>query len=341
MRMSQLLGERIRETPADASLVSHQYFIRGGYLRTSVFGGAVLLPPGRRLAANVMARISEHLSQLGAQEVGLYPDTDCRDDRNGGLASSGSPGGRLSRTPFRLSLESNGRLLEQLVCSELTTYARYPRHFYGFRHDALPPTRARGGLMGLSAGTLLQGLRVDADAAAGKAAMRTQVEALRLVLKEMGLPEVLVSEGFSEDPGAVDAWALTMPHAMGDEQLAVCPGCGYHAMLPVAVQRHRPCSEQEGPIARVHTPGIRDIASLSAFLGKPETALMKATIFAASGREHPVIVFVRGDLQVSQAKLSRLLAAGRDALACGMGQRSCTGLCWRVGFAGNRDGDVR
>jgi prolyl-tRNA synthetase len=309
MRMSQLFGERIRETPAEAVRVSHQYLIRGGYIRVSASGTPTLLPPGKRLVANVMAHLSGRLSQLGAQEVGLYPDTGVREDQNQTLGASEPPGSQLPRAAFSRAMEAGGRVLEQLVCSELTTYARYPRQLFGFRHDALPPTRARGGLMGCSAGTLLQGLRVDTDAGANNAAMRELLEMLRLALDALGLPEVRVSEGVSEDPGATDAWTLTFPHAMGDEQLAVCPACGYHAMLPVAGQRHQLFPEREAPIARVHTPGITDIATLSAFLGKPETALMKATIFAASGREHPVIVFVRGDLQVSQAKLSRLLSA--------------------------------
>lgn len=268
MRMSQLFGERVKENPADAVWVSHRFLVRGGYVRQREDGGNALLPPGRLLLANLERLLRERLASEGAQEIGL--------------PLLMRPTGTSRQDPLSDPIHAGLQAMAQLVRSELTTYARYPGRLFSFRQEALPPTRVRGGLLGAREGTLLQGLCMDLTAEAGAHAQQTLMNALLDVCTRAGLPETLAVASEADSPDASRAMGIFMPHPMGDAQLAICPGCGYQASLPVAGARHHQDPGAEIPLARMHTPDIRDIASLSAVLAQPENRLMKATVFAVA-----------------------------------------------------------
>ena len=48
MRMSKMLGRRIKEDPKDAKTVSHKFLVRGGYIRGVSAGIYSMLPLGAR-----------------------------------------------------------------------------------------------------------------------------------------------------------------------------------------------------------------------------------------------------------------------------------------------------
>ena len=67
MRASQLYAPTLREVPAEAELVSHQYMLRAGLMRKSASGVYSYLPLGVRVLHKIMAIIREELDQAGAQ----------------------------------------------------------------------------------------------------------------------------------------------------------------------------------------------------------------------------------------------------------------------------------
>ena len=64
MRMSQLVGRRIKEDPKDAKTVSHKFLIRGGYVRPVSAGIYSLLPLGKRLVDKIEAIIREEMNKI-------------------------------------------------------------------------------------------------------------------------------------------------------------------------------------------------------------------------------------------------------------------------------------
>ena len=77
--------------------------------------------------------------------------------------------------------------------------------------------------------------------------------------------------------------------------------------MEVAVSHIRKEPSREQQIEEIHTPGIRDIEALADFLSVPESGTMKATVFFRKDNEVPVVVFIRGDLQVNEVKLKKIL----------------------------------
>ncbi|MBN2310768.1 MAG: proline--tRNA ligase, partial [Candidatus Hydrogenedentes bacterium] len=61
MRMSELIGNRYKEWPAEATLESHAFLLRGGYARQVANGIYSLLPPGRRVVRKIENIIREEM----------------------------------------------------------------------------------------------------------------------------------------------------------------------------------------------------------------------------------------------------------------------------------------
>ena len=69
MLLSQLLGERYREKPSDASIPSHIFMLKGGYIRQVANGIFSLLPPTKRITRKIEEIIRQEMDRIGGQEV--------------------------------------------------------------------------------------------------------------------------------------------------------------------------------------------------------------------------------------------------------------------------------
>ena len=69
MRMSMLFGRTLRETPADAEMISHQLLLRAGMIRPLGTGVYSYLPLGYRVKAKVEAILRTEMDAIGAQEM--------------------------------------------------------------------------------------------------------------------------------------------------------------------------------------------------------------------------------------------------------------------------------
>jgi len=108
----------------------------------------------------------------------------------------------------------------------------------------------------------------------------------------------------SPPPVSGKGWDWIVPDPEGKERLVVCPGCGYSAPPAWARIHVEPLPFEEPELPReVATPGCTTIDSLASFLGVPKSKTAKAVFYT---REDGKIVFavIRGDLEISEAKLS-------------------------------------
>ncbi len=71
MRVTQLLIPTTKETPNDATLASHIYLLRGGFIQGVGSGLYNYLPLGKRVLDKVRTVVKEELDKAGCQEVSL------------------------------------------------------------------------------------------------------------------------------------------------------------------------------------------------------------------------------------------------------------------------------
>jgi len=97
----------------------------------------------------------------------------------------------------------------------------------------------------------------------------------------------------------------------GEDQVALCESCGYAANLELALSRPPAPTFPAWKLEEVPTPNARTIAELSALL-KIEPALTIKSLVVV-GKDGPVLALVRGDQQLRERKLERVLGPFRPA----------------------------
>jgi len=108
-----------------------------------------------------------------------------------------------------------------------------------------------------------------------------------------------------DTPEGEGDWVVPAPG--GDADIIACPSCGYTAARRWASFKKEPLPSQEPlPIQEVSTPGCTTIEAVANYVGVPTSHTLKAVFYADEAGE-VVFVVIRGDLEVSEAKLSRAL----------------------------------
>lgn len=116
---------------------------------------------------------------------------------------------------------------------------------------------------------------------------------------------------------AIDAAdEVYFPIPTGDIQLIHCPACGYAARQEWAVfAKFALPAEEPLPLEKVSTPNCHTIQALAKFLDIPETKTAKALMYTRPSDGKFVFVVVRGDMQLSEAKLKQQVGQVRAATA--------------------------
>jgi prolyl-tRNA synthetase len=147
----------------------------------------------------------------------------------------------------------------------------------------------------------------DMDQAGLDAAYEKHYQAYCRIFQRCGL-EYLVVEAQSGAMGGSQSHEFMVESEAGEDFVAVCH-CGYAANVDKAVAEPSApaAADPEGDRApeEFATPGRKTIAEVAAFTGLPETSQMKSLVLVADGK--PVLVMLRGDHQLSEAKLGAVV----------------------------------
>jgi prolyl-tRNA synthetase len=269
MLASHLFGRTLRETPAEAATPGLGLAIRAAVLTPVEPGRYAWLPLGARVLERARARLAAALEEQGGQAV---------------------------RFPVSIPEE---RALEALLPRHVASHRDLPRILYTFRRQPADPP---GGLWRWREREVLRAAVLHTDPNARDALCREVVEALREELARTGLDLSPVE--------ALDGAALLFPHPSGEAEALRCPACGYAALAGAA--RFSLPAKEPGPLEEarpVATPDCPTIADVAAYVGVPTSRTLKAVFYATGpeGQGEVVFVVIRGDLEVNEAKLCRLL----------------------------------
>ena len=109
-------------------------------------------------------------------------------------------------------------------------------------------------------------------------------------------------------PRLVSEQAIFFPMATGNLEVAHCPSCKYTELLDMAKFKKTPLPrEVERPLEKVLTPDCNTIESLANFLGLPKEKTAKALMFTRKEDRKFIFAAVRGDMQLSEAKLEYIV----------------------------------
>ncbi len=309
MLMSNLFGERLRSKPADANLVSHIFLIRGGYIRPVGSGIYSLMTPCVRIQRKIENIIREEMDNIGGQEV-LLPVVVPADlwKKSGRFESVGSELLRLKDRAQRdmvLSM-THEEAAVHLAKSEAKSYLNYPFMIYQIQTKFRDEPRARGGLIRVREFTMKDAYSFHTSQEDLDQYYDKVHKAYERIFKRIGLDVISIysDTGMMGGSGAHEFMLLS---EAGEDSIIICDACGYKANMEVATSLLEKNNISEEPLEEIYTEDIKTINDLSKLLDIPEKQTIKAVVYNAKEQEKPVIVFIRGDLQVNESKLKNLL----------------------------------
>ncbi|MCS7224018.1 MAG: proline--tRNA ligase [Armatimonadetes bacterium] len=314
MRLSQFFFISLRETPAEADLIGHQFLLRGGFIRRLSSGIYHYLPLAFRSLNKIIHIVREEMNRAGAQEVllpvlhpaELWQETG-RWDQYGEL---------LMRLTDRQGRDfclgpTHEEVIVDLVRRSVRSYRQLPFNLYQIATKFRDELRPRGGLIRAREFLMKDAYSFDRDEAGLEISFQKMKEAYERIFCRCGLNAIVV-EAEAGAIGGTDNLEFMVPYPEGEDRLLQCHQCGYAANRERA-QRSPSPSFQEAlqatvncpTLEKVFTPQQKTVEQVSGFLGVAPCQLVKTLLYDADGQL--VAALVPGDKELNEAKLQRFL----------------------------------
>lgn len=311
MKLDKLVGERFKEKPSDCVVDSHALMVRGGYIKFVSNGIYSSYMPLRRITKKIENIIREEMDRIDGQEVsfpvvmpaslweesGRYQAIDnslCRfKDRNG--------------SPMVLGM-THEEAAVQLVREYGNTYTRYPFMIYQIQTKFRDEARPRAGLIRVREFTMKDAYSFHTSQEDLEQYYAKCYHAYERIFARAGIPETIVVESDSGMMGGNISHEYMLLTSIGEDSIAICPECGYRANMEAAESIIEPLRDETSEeLTKVATPDMHTIEEVCEFLKADAKKSLKAVVYQKNMTDEYVIVFIRGDLDVNETKLTNFL----------------------------------
>ena len=318
MRFSELLLPTLKETPAEAEVISHQLMLRGGFIRKLTSGVYSYLPMGIASIRKIEQIVREEMNRAGAQEL-LLPMVQPADLwRESSRWDQYGP--ELLRLTDRHGRESclgptHEEVITDLVRKTVHSYRDLPLNLYQIQTKFRDEIRPRFGLMRGREFIMKDGYSFDDTDAGAEKTYQKMYDAYHQIFKRCGLAFRAVEADTGSIGGSFSHEFMVLAET-GEDTLVICSACNYAANMEKArcmEPEPAPAEEELLTLEKVETPGKRKVAAVTEFLGISPKSLVKTMVYLADGK--PVAVLIRGDHEVQPVKLKNLLHAVEVELA--------------------------
>lgn len=336
MKFSQLFIPTLRETPAEAEAVSHILMLRAGYVRQLAAGLYIYLPLAWRVMKRINGIIKEEMDSIGAQEIsmpGLHPAE---------MWEKTGRWGDIGEEMFRLK-DRGGRdmclgmtheeIITWLASMELRSYRDLPQMWYQIQTKFRDEARPKSGILRTREFIMKDSYSFDRDEKGLEESYQKHAEAYHRIFRRCGLAFYQVES----DPGMMGgatAHEFMAPSPAGEDTIVICDKCGYAANVELALSVPPPQGIENPPsppftkggdsespplekgdvgafLQDIPTPEKRTVAEVSAFLKADPSCFIKSLLLI--GGEGPFLALVRGDQELHEKKLQRIVGAFRPA----------------------------
>jgi len=314
--MSKRFGETLRKAPADAQTHGHGLLVRAGYTRQVAPGTFSYLPLGVRALRRIRAVIRAEIEGIGGQEVAMPLVQSAKLlRRSGRWAQAGDELVRFNdRGDRKLALgTSHEEVAAELARGEIHSYRQLPTLLYQIGTIFRDEERPYGGTLRAREFTLMDSYSFDPNTAGRDRQYEEHYAAFERIFRYVGLKEVIAVLSSPSAAAEELEHEFMFVHDVSDDEVALCDSCGYSANKRAA-SFTKPDPPEEGPLPldKVATPGTDTIESLADFLGVATDRTAKVVFFSkAEDRESVVMALVRGDMEVSEAKLAVAVGTSR------------------------------
>jgi prolyl-tRNA synthetase len=333
--MSQVVAPTLREDPSEAEIVSHKLMLRGGYIRKLAAGVYTFLPLGFRVLNKVANIIREEMDRAGAQEVlmpTLLPAELWKETGRWDIY-----GKELFRIKDRHDREfclgpTHEEVITDLAKTAIRSYKQLPVTLYQIQTKFRDEIRPRFGLMRGREFLMKDAYSFHSSQESLDKEYQNMYNTYCRIFDRLGLKYRVVEADSGLIGGGYSQEFMVLADT-GEEEIFHCSGCAYSASREsagIGEYKMSRVASHESRVEDVHTPNVRTVEEVSAFLKIKPSQLIKTLIYETE--RGAIAALVRGDHAINEAKLKKVAGVEDLRLADAAVIKKVTGA--PVGFAG-------
>ena len=334
MRYSEYFLPTLKETPADAEVVSHKLMMRAGMMNKLAAGIYNYLPMGLRVIRKVEKIVRDCMNEAGAIEVlmaavqpaELWEEAGCW----------GYYGKELLRFKDRHARDfcmgpTHEEVITDIVRSNVKSYRQLPVNLYQIQTKFRDEVRPRFGLMRGREFIMKDAYSFDTTEEGANASYQKMRDAYCKIFERCGLEYRMVEADSGAIGGSFSHEFMVLADT-GEDVVISCDHCDYSANVEkaVVVDEGEASDEALQELTKVETPGAHTVEDVAGMLKIDAAQIVKTMIVSVD--DELVAVLVRGDHELNEAKVKNLLDATVVELATPAQIVEATGGA--VGFSG-------
>ncbi|MGM0542929.1 MAG: proline--tRNA ligase [Pseudomonadota bacterium] len=313
MRASQLLIATLKETPADAEVISHQLMLRAGMIRRLTSGLYTWLPMGLRTLRKAEAIVREEMDRAGALEVLMPAVQPAELWQESGRWEQYGP--ELLRLKDRHERDycvgpTHEEVITDLVRKEIASYKQLPVNFYQIQTKFRDEIRPRFGVMRSREFIMKDAYSFHLDEASLKDTYQAMYDAYIRIFTRLGLDfrPVIADNGSIGGTGSHEFHVLA---DSGEDDIVFSNASDYAAniekaeALPAPLGSDATRAAPQEDMRLVDTPDAKTIAALVKQFGLAIEKTVK-TLIVKGTEDDLVALLVRGDHELNEVKAENL-----------------------------------
>lgn len=310
MRYTQMFIPTLKQSPADAEVISHQLMIRSGMIRQLASGVYSILPLGQRVLKKVEQIIREEMNAIGGLEMFLPSIQPAELWKESGRWDF--YGKELLRINDRHDREfcygpTHEEVITDIVRRDVKSYKQLPLLMYQIQTKFRDEVRPRFGVMRGREFTMKDAYSFHADEESTRKTYEDMKRAYSNVFTRCGL-EFKMVEADSGTIGGNFSHEFMVLADSGEDAVGFCDHCDYASNLEKAALKPpagQATPESPATLTEVPTPGKKTIEEVAGFLNTGPEKIVKTLLF--ENEDGLVAGLIRGDRQLNLIKFKNHL----------------------------------
>lgn len=309
MRLSKYFIPTLKETPADAEVVSHKLMMRAGMIRKSAAGIYSYLPVGLKVLSKVEKIVRKYMDNAGAVELLMPAITPSELWEESGRWSHYGP--ELLRLKDRNGRDfcvgpTHEEVITDIVRNDIKSYKQLPLNLYQVQTKFRDEIRPRFGLMRGREFIMKDAYSFDVDDVSANVSYELMRDAYNKIFTACGLRYKSVDADSGSIGGSFSHEFMVLADT-GEDAVISCKKCEYAANIEKAEILDKSISIDVDllPSETKETKDVKKVADVAEFLGIPATNHIKTLIVKCEDKIYAVMV--RGDRELNLSKVKNFL----------------------------------
>lgn len=313
MKYSNLVIETLKTAPSDAIIISHVLLVRAGFIKRVANGIYTLGMPALKMASKIENIIRQEMDRLDGQEV-KFPVVMPKElwEMSGRYYSIGREMARFKdRADHDMVLGmTHEEAAVHFAMNTISSYQKLPFMIYQIQTKFRDEPRSRGGLIRVREFTMKDAYSFHMTHEDLEKYYYKQLEAYNNIFRRIGMNNFIYVQSDSGMMGGKIAHEFMAVTPDGEDELVICSHCDYKANEEVAeCQTDTFDNTNDTPCEEVFTGEAKTIEEVCQRLNIAATNTIKAVAYANKETGEPIMVFIRGDLEVNESKLCKVVRA--------------------------------